>query len=170
MKLMKLFTILACCTLATLSSVAQTKNKLTIRSTSEVYAPQKGDDPTISCFIDGSLIKKGKTKPEGFMFFASNDLRSLPMNLTKSGKSIPPGMRGAKANSYVIFTAPASQLFFTDASKSPYKWAWRGRAKPPVSPIADAGGEKVKTVNCWFTVQIDKRTYTSDTLHLAIQQ
>ena len=166
---MKLFAVSICLTLATLSAKAQ-PGQVFIRSTSEVFAPRKGDVPVISCIIDGSLVKKGKTKVEGFMFFALNDQRLIPMNLTKNYKAIPAILRAAKANSYIIFTAPASQLFFTDASKSQYKWAWRGRAKAPVSPIADVAGEKVKTVRCWFTVQIDKRTYTSDTLSLAIQQ
>ena len=150
---------------------AQKKKPVEIRVDAAIFKFHAQKPATLECVASGRVLK-GKLNESRIAFFAQNDLRQIPMELYRNDGN-PEMLRVCvkkKAKQYVIFTASLEELFTLNPAQTPYRWKWKGAAKPPASPVTDVAGEKVRSVKCWYVLQTGKQFYTSDTSFIQIQQ
>lgn len=154
-------------------AVAQSKKQVVIQvSPSAVFKFHAQKPAVLSCSASGRVLKC-KGGDVQVAFYAQNDLRQVPMQLYKEDDSLQnvQSLRKAKKNKYYpVFSASLEQLFTLNPAQTPYRWKWGGRAKAPVSPVADVAGGKVKEIKCWAIVRAGNKTYTSDTTTIQVQQ
>jgi hypothetical protein len=141
-------------------------SRLRIKLSAPVYQAAGKKNNIVSCYADMRLLKG---KLSGFGFYAMNDIRNVPMELTADGKPLPFTSAANKGGEAMLFTAQLKDIFLLHAADSHYRWKWHARAKAPVSPVADVAGQKVKQVKCWFTLQVNQQHYSSDTVSISIQ-
>lgn len=149
---------------------AQAKKQVVINVTSEIFRFHAQKPVTISCCVEGHILKN-KGQGMQIAFFAQNNLRQIPMELYRNDSTlnIMPVAVTRKNKFYPVFTASLEDLFTLNPAQTPYRWKWAGRAKAPVSPIADVAGEKVKNVKCWAIIRVGQQNYSSDTTTIQIQ-
>lgn len=150
---------------------AQQKKQVTISVTTGVFKFHAQKPAVLSCNVQGNLLK-GKAQDIQIALFAQNNLRQIPMELYRgdSTLNIMPVLIARKNKYYPVFTASLEDIFGLNPAQTPYRWKWAGRAKTPVSPVADVAGEKVKTVKCWVVLHIGTHNYSSDTTIIQVQQ
>lgn len=139
-----------------------------VRSKASVSSYKPGGAGAIHCIVQWSLIKNGKNMK--ILFFAQNDIRNIPMQLTLRGKDIP--LKVEKTDDkyyYTVFKPALKDIFFTGASPKGYTWKWQGAAKAPASPVAELNGQKPKTIKYWFTIKVDGASFSTEPSYIDIK-
>jgi hypothetical protein len=126
---------------------------------------------TISSILGSSILKNQKEEDVEFRFFAKNNISSRVFELANENYNpLKPELKKNAKGEWLIFTASFKELFYKEPGNSAYKWNWEARPEPPSSPVADVRSEKVKTVQCWFTVTVKGKTHKSKTISLDVIQ
>lgn len=151
--------------------MGQQQDKLAITYSAVDFSMKKGaQNGIISCNVKEGLLRKNDTGVKLF-FYTRNDVRDIPMELMLKRKPLPPKRLKAAKNSSdnIVFRTHADYIFFTEDPKNGYSWKWRGRGRPPISPIVPVAGQEVKQLQCWFVLQVNKQQYISDTISIQVQ-
>lgn len=167
-KRLPVFVLLLSLVLPAVHLRAQQKGKLKIAYSAKSYdKTKKPANGVIACTLPAGLSIKTDTGAN-ISFFARNDVRTIPMELVYKKNTLPLKKSKSKKDN-IVFTVQADEIFFIDPGKNNYSWKWRGRARPPVSPVAPVAGQEVKKVDCWAVLRVNKQTYISDTISIQIQ-
>ncbi|MCB0696384.1 MAG: hypothetical protein KDC07_03410 [Chitinophagaceae bacterium] len=148
---------------------AQQKLAITYSGNSYILSGS-GENGKINCIINSGTFTK-RPKDVKLYFYTQNDVRNIPMELVKNSKPLCPKKIRPRRNSndIIVFSTLADDIFFTTASNKGYSWRWKGRARPPLSPVVPVNGQAVHKVECWFVLMADKQVYSSDTISITVQ-
>jgi hypothetical protein len=121
-----------------------------------------GKDVLLRCIIAPELVNKLGGRAVDFHFYAKNDIRDIVFELTdESYQPFKTRAEPVTGRRHMVFDASWDMLFYRNLNGSPYRWQWTGKAEAPLSPLVDIGDQKVKKIQCWFTVNLNGKTYTS---------
>jgi hypothetical protein len=159
-----LYAIMVFGIICTILSAKKKDDALYIHTSTQVIREgESGRDVLLRCIILPEIAKKMSERDLEFHFYARNNIRKIDFELTdenylpfRAGLTPIPGRR------FMVFETSWDKLFFLTPDRSPYHWQWEGKAEPPLSPLSDIGGEKVKEIQCWFTVKVNGKTYKSE--------
>lgn len=112
------------------------------------------------CLADKKLTGIRKGAPVELMVYAKNNRAPHIFELTEGNfQPLKLTMRENKKGSQVLLFAASYDDLFGVAPR--YRWTWQARAEPPASPLAAVQGKKVTSLQLWYTLTIDGKTYTS---------
>lgn len=131
----------------------------------DFVAAGKSPKGIIQCTVEDGIMTK-REKHALFVLFAQNNLRNVPMRLTRDDKTI----KAKLTFNNIIFGEAYETIFFTKRSGMGYNWKWHARGRAPVSPIVPVAGQKVESVKTWGVLHLNGQQYISDTITIQIQE
>lgn len=130
----------------------------------ETIVENENTQGIIQCRVKKGVLAKNEPGAK-LVVYAQNDLRNVPMTLMLNDKALK--VKSGVNN--IVFSAPYSDMFFTEKSEKGYSWKWRARGRAPMSPIAPIAKKQVSKVQVWAALYHNSEVYISDTITIDVQ-